>query len=554
MDPLTLTTLLSTGVQLGSSLLGISKEKKLAKTQQQEYLKQLEQNRRMELQNRIEAGNSVRRNFPTLGVDLPMFAYGGYAPNVEAEGNEIVTHPAGAQPAVKGGGAAPVSSEATELLGASHAQGGIPVGLEPGSVVWSDRTKPKSQDVLAMLRKLGIQSPEKKTFAQIVEKLETRRGSMEKLPGKTTRARNSKNLMLNNLDSVEQSLAQEQQAVNPQPQQASPLPKAWGGFIWDPPKRSAGLQPLEMIDYLIKGDSQPAPAGDIFKDGIQRTLLGTRNTEPVGLHNGKDPYAFNPKLRGEVLQPLDNNPPIEPASDSIKRILASTPASHPPAYTGNTEDPWSFMPKMKNEVLPDMQKKPFDWNKGVDIASQALPVIGSLAEYFAKSNATKKMMPPPRPVVTSRVKLNKTLDIGRAFSELNKSRATGVAAANSLRDSNASAALKVAANRNVDQGVLDLLEKANNYRSQMENQELQTNVGIDQANAATINAHRYGLTDFNTARTAAKANNLTDLFTKLQLYAKDVKEGKMDLKKYQLLLDSLSPEVRESLMQSFKFQ
>jgi len=117
-----------------------------------------------------EQGTWFARNGYKQGSNvLSGYAYGGQTqPNAEVEGNEVIQYQPGMQPQANGqGNMQQIASDMSVAQGPTHANGGVPINAQPGSMVVSDRLPAPN-------------TKEYKSIANKVEMLGRKKGQLEK--------------------------------------------------------------------------------------------------------------------------------------------------------------------------------------------------------------------------------------------------------------------------------------------------------------------------------------------------------------------------------------
>lgn len=159
----------------------------------------------------------------------PVKAYGGYMypfggqmqPNAEVEGNEVIQHDPNAPPQAMGqGNMQQIASDMSVAQGPSHAQGGVPVQAQPGSMVVSDRMPAPN-------------TKEYRSIANKVEQLGRKKGQLEKKLAKQPNdepVKNALELTQKQIDTLIQQQEEMKQANAEAIMQRAQV-RAYGGLI-----------------------------------------------------------------------------------------------------------------------------------------------------------------------------------------------------------------------------------------------------------------------------------------------------------------------------------
>jgi hypothetical protein len=226
-------TIIPLATQLGSMLFGSLKARREAKELERRQQEANAQIRKLNLSSLKKSGDATRSSFPVNGVELPMFKFGGTVnADAIAENDEMVTFLNGILPDTGNTGkAVPVSGKAAKLKGDEHSDpsGGIPIELFGESTIWSDKTKLPTE-AIELLKSIGIKAKPSDTFSKAVERIERKRGKIEKMEEGDQRAKNTKKLMSERFDGIEEILAMVQESTKPKGKTETAVPKAEFGL------------------------------------------------------------------------------------------------------------------------------------------------------------------------------------------------------------------------------------------------------------------------------------------------------------------------------------
>ncbi len=326
------------------------------------------------------------------------------------------------------------------------------------------------------------------TFADISKILASRKGKYEKMSKSYIKAeRNTANRMINRIN-----------------------------------QRMDALFDLQETLKAINPEQKPKP--EMALGGVPP--LFTR-TQP-GLHLKKMSNPFDIPLAPSFI----DKPETLAESYGINTGLYKTPFS----FTNISVKPKT---KLGNNI---------DWEK----AGEDVKVISpSLLEYAAQNYAISNMDAPEAPVYQTNVTLDKNLDTGASRNAVERIIRTRTL--NAERNAPNSQALLSEYGRATSAGIEALNQinqDASNYRQQMANAEASINANINRMNTYLGNDYLQRTNEFNNNRTAARANAISDLITKIKLGFAENKAKKMDQKKLALILKAFPGNIGQSLLET----
>lgn len=199
----------------------------------------------------------------------------------------------------------------------------------------------------------------------------------------------------------------------------------------------------------------------------------------------------------------------------------------------------------KERSLPSFLQKSGEFvkEKWTGIA-QGASILG---DFINQQAAIKQMEEPNKAAFVPRVTLNKNMDTSAYKRQAIEALRTGYKQTKDL-PSNISASVRSNLLSSYLGATGDINTQANNYRSQIENQENIMNQQVYAQNAQILNDLYNRQNMFSNQQTAAKSNAYSNLFNKAQLFAKDLHME--DFQKnhlFPLMLKQFSKPVREYL-------
>lgn len=187
-----------------------------------------------------------------------------------------------------------------------------------------------------------------------------------------------------------------------------------------------------------------------------------------------------------------------------------------------------------------------DWNKMNKWSSVATGVLNGV-DYFSKMSAIKKMQAPPKPVSSSMVRLNKTLDTGVERSALTRMRLTAERAADQVPGSQVSTAFKQKAGVDYLNQLSVITEKEQNFATAQGNQEAEMNSRIGMYNVSQFNDYTNNLNEFYNNKIAAKQSAMSVLLGKTAMGLKDTLANKSDMMKWDINSMKYDPSVTNDI-------
>lgn len=199
------------------------------------------------------------------------------------------------------------------------------------------------------------------------------------------------------------------------------------------------------------------------------------------------------------------------------------------------------LPSSEKELSFLQKSGEFDKNNWTGIA-QGVSILG---DFINKRSAINQMEEPKQAAFVPRVTLNKNMDTSAYRRQAVEALRTGYKQTKDL-PSNVSASVRSNLLGSYLGAAGDINTQANNYRSQMENQEAGMNQQSSAQNAMILNDLYNRQNMFRNQRVAAKANAWSGLLGKSQMFAKDIHtENYQKNHLFPLMMKQFSKPVRE---------
>ena len=339
-----------------------------------------------------------------------------------------------------------------------------------------------------------------KTYADVAAYLARKKGKYEKMQESPLSShKNTAQLMLMRLKEKEDQLFNDQEMSKPIEPQQQELPKYLNG----------GYQPWNNF-----ASTNPQYYPDV---------------EPI----------FDNTNWGEILesQAADKRPitmqPIKPSNISI------------PLNTKSQQ-------VVASPEIPVTKVQPYQnwWDKNKNSLGQFADTLGSsLVGYFGQQQAINRMKSPTAPIYTPGVTLNKNMETGSMYSDVNRAERTAQLNAQRFAPNAQSAMAGINRASGMAMGQRGKIADAStNYRNQMANRETELNWRNNMQNTMLANDYMNTVNAFDNNKVMAQANNFQQLMGNTQRGIGENKQRKLDLAKFQMLLNTVDPKVKENLM------
>jgi len=316
----------------------------------------------------------------------------------------------------------------------------------------------------------------------------------------------------------------------------------------------------DMAEMIAKQEKKFATNPRALKKLAQAKQMLMQTNDAKRSNSGGDKFAFGGDTTSGLSNYLNNEKPKSLFDNSkynfVKEYLDRINAAkqipvNTEAYKFNPEIPEEayvddipFNTKEIAEGVPGFNEKLASnsktkvgrlLSKNPNLATGIFQGAAMLGDFANQMSAINSMEEPSKVALAPQARLNKNMDTSAYRNDANRAFRTQNMIANNAPNQSVANAMR----GNIMGQHLNSLGQvntaANNYRSQMENQEAGLNASINMQNAGIMNDFYSAKNQFANNKRMAKANAFSGLMGNAQLMTKDYRQQAFDKKKYGLL-------------------